>query len=803
MVRDLRYSLRLIGAHPWFSAAVVAALALGIGVNTTVFGIVNAVLFRPLPFPGGERLVIVANNNPAKGYDRMSASYPEFLQYRAQTSSFEALEAASGATAVLSERGNPPEQYAMAHVTPGMFEMLSMPPMLGRGFTESDGQAGAEPVLLLGHGVWQSRYGGSPEVVGRPVRVNGEPATIIGVMPEGFRFPQNQDMWMALAPRPEFESFNYRAFLLVGMLKRGVSRQEAAADLAVIAGRIAAEHPDTNQGVGTLIQTFHERYNAGEIRRVVLLMQGAVAFVLLIACANVANMLLSRALARRREMSIRAAMGASRWQVIRQLLTESVLLSAFGGVVGLVLATLGTRVFAAAVENVQGKPYWIDFSMDWRVLSYFASISVLSGVLFGLAPALESSRVNLTTALKDGTRTAGSHHGGKLTSLLVVFQFTLAVVLLTGAGLFIRGFLVSRTINPDVPYNQTLVARARLPQERYPDTETRQRFYDLLLPRVAGLPGVTAVATTSSLPGLGGGGRRFEMEGAPVTDESQLPSATAVVQSPGYFDLINLPILTGRDFDVRDGEPGHEAAVVTRDFAARFSPGQEVLGRRFRFRQGEAPGAWITVVGVSADILQNPDEEDADPVLFVPYRQEGNLTMNLLVRASGDPATLGGPMRAEVERLDPDLALFDVMTLQEFTDRALWYLGLFSTVFSVFALIALVLASVGIYGVIAQSTGRRTQEIGVRMALGATGINVVQLVMARGVIQLAAGLVLGLAGALAATRLTGNLLFQTSPWDPTVFVTVVVLLAGVGLFASWLPARRAATLDPVKALRYE
>lgn len=806
MLHDLRFALRMIAAHRWFSLAVIATLALGIGINTTVFTLVNAVLFKPVPIPGGDRIVTVANQNLAKPTQRSGISWPDYLEYRSQNRTFEGLEALRHGQSVISEPGNPPERFNMAHVTPGLFTLIRTPPIVGRGFTAADGTAGAEAVVLLGHGVWQKRYGGDPAVVGRAVRINGKPATIIGVMPERFKFPSNEEFWMALVPSPDLEKRENRNLNLFGLVRPRTSVADAHADLRVISGRLAAEHPDTNKEFGSLVRTFHDTYNGDQIRSVFLMMLGAVAFVLLIACANVANMMLSRALARGREIAVRAAMGATRWQIVRQMLVESVLLSALGGLLGLGLAAGGVHAFDLATQDV-GKPYWIHFEMDWRAFGYFAAISVLSGILFGLVPALRASRVDLNTAMKDGTPGGGSHRG-RLTAALVVFQFALTVVLLAGAGMMMRSFFAVQALNPFVRPEHFFTARLQLPEgkgEAYETPLARSQFYDKLLPELRALPGVTEVAVTSHLPGLGATQRDIEIEGVPVPDPKQRPRASLVVQTAGYLSAIGLPLLQGRDFAETDGDNGKEAAVVTRGFAAKHWPDEPALGKRFRFIQNDKPGAWIAVVGVSADLVQEAQDRAAPPLVFITYRQEAWGWMGLVLRTASDPGALAAPVRAAVQKIDQDLPLFDVRTLTTALERQRWFLVVFGTLFLSFALTGLLMASVGIYAVVAQSTGRRTREIGIRMALGATARNIARMVLARGLGQLGLGLVLGLGGAFGATTLLAQtrLVVQVSPGDPLVFVSITVLLIAIGLFACWLPARKAARIAPTEALRTE
>jgi predicted permease len=660
--------------------------------------------------------------------------------------------------------------------------------------------------VLLGYGVWKNRYAGAAGVIGRVVRVNGKPATIVGVMPEGFKFPNNEDFWMPLVPDAELEKRANHGLELFGLLKPGTSLATANGDLGVIAGRLAAEYVETNKDAGALVRTFHDTYNGDKIRAVFLMMLGAVGFVLLIACANVANMMLSRAITRAREIAVRAAMGATRWQLVRQLLVESVLLSTLGGILGLGLSTFGVHAFDLATRDV-GKPYWIIFEMDWVAFGYFAALSVVSGILFGLVPALRATRVDLNAAMKDGTPGGGSHRG-RLTAALVVFQFALTVVLLAGAGVMMRSFFAAQKFNSFVRPQSLFTARIQLPEnkgERYAEPLARRQFFEKLLPELQTLPGVTEVAAAANFPGLGASERGIEIEGRPNPDPKQPPNASMIVQTPSYLSVLGLPILLGRGFETTDGDPGKEAAVVSRSFATKHWPGETAVGKRLRFVQNEKPEEWMAVIGVSADLDQNPNDKNTPPVVHIPYRQQPWGWMGVLLRTSADPTLLTVPVRAAVQKIDQDLPLFEVRTLTTALDKQRWFLNVFGTLFSVFALTGLLMASVGIYAVVAQTTARRTREIGIRMALGATAAAIVRLVLSRGLAQLLVGLVLGLGGAFASTRLLDNIgfLVGTSPHDPLVFAGITLLLIAIGVVACWLPARKAARIAPTEALRTE
>ena len=792
----------MTGKKPWFSAAIVATLALGMGVNTTVFSLVNAVLYKPLPFPGGDRLVMVSAANVSANRDTVSVSYAEFRDLRHSSTSFEHLEAFSGFAATLGERGNPPDRFRGMRITPGMFDMLRTHPIVGRGFVAADEQPGAVQVVLIGYGVWKDRYAKDPGVIGRDVRLNEKRAVIVGVMPEGFKFPNNEDLWTAIIP-DSAEKRNIRDYRMIGILKEHRSISEARADVGLIYKRLEKDYPDTNKDYSASIQTFHQAMNGGPIRLVFLLMLGAVAFVLLIACANVANMLLSRAMERTREVSIRTAMGASRWRIVRQLLIECLLLSAMGGALGLVLAQFGTAAFGRAVLDV-GKPYWIDFSTNYVVFGYFAGLTLVTGILFGLAPALAASRVNLNNALKEGSRSSGGRRGGYMSGALVVLQFTLATVLLSAAGLLMRSFLMAQNEYSGIGASKILAARVNLPRSRYTKPEDRQQFYDGLLPRLAALPETQSVAIVSATPGEGSFGWRFEIAGN-STPESRRPAVAGVVASKGYLRLLGISMLRGRDFEDADGLPGKETVIVSQTLAARFFPRQDPIGQQMRtFDNEDKPRPWMTIIGVMPDVQQEsgPNRSN-DPVILVPYRFESNANMAVLLRTQGSPSALTAGLRNEVQQLDQDLPLFDTMTLAERFSRQRWYLSVFGTVFLIFALVAMGMAAVGIYAVMANAASRRTREIGVRMALGADVGAILTLVLRRGLVQLGLGMALGLAAALAVCRLMRIMLYSVSPNDPITFVSVAVALGVIGLAAIFFPARRASRLDPVNALRYE
>jgi putative ABC transport system permease protein len=800
VTQDVHYALRGILAHRWFSAAIILTLALGIGLNTMIFTLVNAVLHKPVPVPGGERLVSITDRSLVRDDNNMSISYPDFVDYKGQTTFYESLEAATGITGILSESDLAPQQFRVSRATSGIFSMVHANAMLGRGFLLSDDQAGAPPVLVLGYDIWLERYAGQASVIGRQVRVDGQPATIVGVMPKGFQFPGNIDVWMPLVHNADLAKRDKRQLRAFAILKPGVSMSQANAELDAVAARLAGQYPE-DKDLGVSVLTFHQRFNGGSIRIVFLMMLAAVGFVLLIACADVANMMLCRSLSRKREMSIRTALGATRWRVIRQLMIESILLSILGGLAGLGLALAGVHWFDLAAPKNTVRPYWIDFTMDYTVFGYFAALCILSGVLFGIAPALRSSKPDLMGLLKEGSHTVSRRRGGWLSGGLVIFQFALTLILLTGAGIFINGLYRGLTVNSFIPATQITTARLLLPPARYKDADACRRFVDQLLPLLRVIPGVSHAGIASDGPGLGAPRRQIEIEHVAVDNPAKLPSVAYIPQTPGYLEEIRLPLLRGRDFNEQDGTEHHEAAILTQDAANRLWPGQNPLGKHFRlFDEKKKDGNWITVVGVSADMVQEFQTNNPPPLLFVPYRQEGWNYMALVIESAGDPLPM---MRKVVQSLDPELPVSNPLRLNVALERQIWFLRVFGKIFMGFALIAMLMASVGLYALIAHATSSRTQEIGVRIAMGATIRNILLLIMKRGLWQIAAGLVLGIAAAWPLARILTSMPIGVPHSDPLILLGVSATLAAVGVFACWLPARRAAALDPVKAIRYE
>jgi predicted permease len=811
MLHDLRAAVRAIIKDRWLAAAAIVALALGIGVNATVFTLVNAVLIRGLPFEDSGNLYVLGTTplQPQASGQVNPVSYEELQAWREQAQHFVGMAAFAQQSLNVADDRAMPEQANGARVSDNLFRLLGQQPLLGRDFTTADGEGGAETVVILGHSLWQNRYGGDPNILGTGIRINGEPAVIVGVMPPGIKFPTRADLWLQVTPAAEASTRNRRLYGVVGRVKPGVARAEAQTELSGIAARLASAYPDTNRDVGAIIQTFNERFNGGEIRTVFLALQGAVAFVLLIACANVANLQLSRAIHRAREIAVRTALGASRWRIMRQLLVESVLLGIAGGAIGLLIAVAGVRMFDAAVADV-GKPYWIEFSMDYVVFGFLAALCVLTGIIFGIAPALQISKTNVNDLLKEGGRgNAGSRRARWLTSSMVVVELALTLVLLVGAGLMVRSFLKVYTAETGFATEQLMTMRMALPATKYSTPDKRMAFYDQLEPRLAAIPGAEGIAIATGMPGFEPPRQRIDIESRPEPQTwEERPEVAAIAVSAGFFATTGIEIVRGRGFTNTDGNPGSEVMVVDQRFAAQLFPGEDPIGRRVRFptrtpAAGAAPPPWRTIVGISRTVedLPQPGSTRLAGALYVPHRQTPPTGGVLLVRSRIDPTAMMNAVRREVQAVDSDQPVFTVQTVEQMMAQATWPYRIFGTLFAVFALIALVLSAVGLYAVMAYSVTQRTNEIGVRMALGAERRQISWLVLRRGLVQLGIGLSLGLAGAYTLSQVLTDVLADVSPNDPLTFATITLLLIVTGLAACLIPARRATRVDPLVALR--
>jgi predicted permease len=812
MLQDLRFAVRLLIKERWFSAVAIVALALGIGLNATVFTLVNAVLIRGLPFKDSQDLYMLAWQVKRGGQSNIS--WVDFKEWRTQTKAFAGLGGWTGGNMNIADDRGMPEQARGTYMTANAFSVVGQRPLLGRDFSPDDEKRGADRAVILGYTIWRNRYGGDPNVIGKLTRINGEPAVIVGVMPEGMMFPQNSEMWAAFIPNEQQERRTWRGMAAFGRVQPGTGRAAALAELDTLASRVKTEYPkDYEELGGTILETFNQRFNGGPIRAVFLSMMGAVVFVLLIACANVANLLLSRSAGRAREVAVRLALGATRWRIVRQLLFESVLLGAIGGVLGLGIAVFGVRAFDAAVAD-SGKPYWIQFTIDYVVVGFLAGICLLTGILFGLAPALHVSRTNVHGVLKEGGR--GNAGGGRvrwLTGTMVVVEVALTLVLLVGAGLMVRSFLNLYRVDIGMRTDRLLAMNLQLAGEKYQKPEARRAFYERLEPRLATIPGAEHVALTTSIPAFGVGRRPLEVDGRPAPKIDDAPTVGAVTISRGFFDVAGVSVVRGRGFTEADGSPGAENVVVNEQFAAEHFKNEDAIGKRIRFMQPapqpgqppQTPAVWRTIVGIVPNV-RHTNIQDADSVAaaYLPWRQETPGFATVIMRSSVAPDTLMAAVRKEVQAIDPDQPVFNLRTMERMMQNLMWPYRVFGSLFTIFAFIGLMLSAVGLYAVMAYAVTQRTQEIGVRMALGAQGNQVTWMVLKRGLFQLGLGLAIGLAGGYFAGRaLPSRILVRTTATDPWVFIAITLVLSIVAIAACLVPARRAMRVDPLVALRAE
>lgn len=800
--RDIRFALRMLIKSPGFTAAAVIALALGIGADTAMYTIVNGALSWDLGLDNRDRIVWVRSTNTQRSED-WGVSYPDFRDFRAQVKTLSGLAAYQFQAVNLSDHSALPERYYCAQMSANGFSVVGQKPLLGRDFIAADEQPGAPAVLMLGYHVWRDRYGQDPAIIGKTVRVDEIARVVIGVMPPGRRFPEDTDLWTPLIPGEAGEKRDRRELMSFGRLRDGAEVAKARTEIAELAGRLAAQYPDTNKDITADVRPIIEITGVYFMKPLFLALFVAVGFVLLIACADVANMLLGRAAERSREIAIRVAIGAGRIPILRQLLVESVMLSVAGGFLGLLVAVGGLRWFDRGMGS-QVKPVWLHLSLDRDAVSYLAVISIGTGILFGLVPALRLLKTDVIAGLKDcGSGVTGSKFGMRASKALVSFQMALCVALLSAAGLMIRSAM--NLYNTPLGVNPTgvLTMRINLPEAKYAKPESWIAFHKDLQQSLKGLPGVKTAGAASQLPLGSWIPLGVEIDGT-RSDAGQRPEAGGLVVSNDYFEMMQVQARRGRLFLDTDGQAGPPVAIVNETFAATFWPGEDALGKRVRVTEEETGGPWLTVIGVVPDILQNFRELlKHDPLIYLPFAEKPERQMFLVARTEVPPSTMTGAFRREVQRMDANLAVYEVRTLEDRIAESRLTVSLFGGVCTVFAGVATVLAAIGLFAVVMQAVSQRTQEIGLRMALGATQLEVMALVFAQGIRPLIPGLVAGLLSAMAATRVLRSLLLGVSPSDPITFGGTVVVLLLAALIGCVVPARRAMRIDPMAALRYE
>jgi len=806
MLKDLRYGVRSLLKRPGLTAVALITLALGIGVNTAIFSAIDSVMLRPLPFKDPESLVAVWEHTTALGIAQNEFAPANYFDLRDQNQVFEDLGAFGPLSVNLTGEGEP-EQLEGQLVTANVFKLLGVQPQLGRTFASDEDQKGREYVAVLSDALWARRFNRDPKVINRNITLNGESFTIVGVMPPNFFFPEREiEIWVPWAMVPgQAEGRGDHYFRLVARLKPGVNREQANAEAESIAARLAAAYPRTNEGLGFVVNSFHQDY-VGDLRRPMLVLFAAVGLVLLIACANVANLMLAQATTRRREIAIRMALGASRWAIARQMLTESLLLATAGGLLGVLGAIWGVEALSKLLPESLSKLQAI--GVDSRVFLFTLGVTMLTALAFGAVPAFHAARANPGNTLGEtGRDLSGGVSGRYLRRVLVVAEVAVAVVLLVGAGLLMRSFQRLRQVDIGFKPDKLLTMRMVLPMPKYAKPENRRAFYDELLRRVDELPGVESAGMISFLP-LSTSGMKFSfsVEGRNQPNDMQLPFALYRVVSPDYFNALGVALQRGRLFDSRDSATSTPAIIINRHLAEQFWPGEDPTGKRLKIGPADSPNPWATVVGVVGNVRQAGLYGELLPELYVPYAQERRpwvAPRDLVVRVNGDSAALTGAVREAVWAVDKDQPVSNVRTMDQVFAAAVSRERFQMLLLALFATLALVLACVGLYGVISYAVAQRTHEIGVRMALGAQSRDVLRLVIRQGMVLTVAGLLLGIGVGLLATRVMADMLFGVTATDAVTFASVGGLLVVVAFLACYVPARRATKVDPLIALRYE
>jgi putative ABC transport system permease protein len=806
LLQDVRYAVRTLLKSPGFALVAVAALALGIGANTAIFSVVKAVLLSPLPYPQPEQLVWVREINPGADILDEPASAPNYNDWRTEGRSFEGIAAFGYAGGTITDGDREPERVAALSTSANFFQVVGVAPALGRGFLPGEDATGRNRVVVISHALWQRRFGGKPEVLGQTITITGNPHVIVGVAPASFKTPvpgpKPPDLWFPIAFNFD-ESRRRSDFLnIVGRLKEGATVEQARAELEAVAARLAQEHPATNAGWTVKVEPLHERV-VGNVRQALWVLMGVVGFLLLIACANVANLLLARAAVRQKEIAVRTALGARRGRLVRQFLTESVLLALAGGALGVVLAAWGVDLLVAlSPGNI---PRLEEVGLDARVLAFTFGVSTLTGIVFGLLPALSASKADVSSSLKEGGSRGSTAGTGarRLRGALVIAEIAITVVLLAGAGLMIRSFMAVQAVDAGFRPDRILTFDFALPMTTYKEEAQRAAFYEQLTARAASIPGVEHVAVTDALPLTGSGSvLGFVIEGRPPLPPEKVQDADFFSVTPDYFDVLGIPFVRGERLTERYRADVPDVAVINETMARRYFPGEDPVGKRLNLGD-PAKTPWITVIGVVGDARTGGLDKEPYPQMYVPAAQQPQRAGTFVARTSGDPASLAPALRRELAAIDKNLPLYNVRTMEQVLSDSISRRRFQMILIAAFAGVGMLLAAVGIYGVISYSVAQRRHEIGVRMALGARAADILKLVVGQGLGLTLAGVGLGLVGAFVLTRVLASLLYGVSATDPLTFACVSLALLGVALLACLVPARRATKVDPMIALRYE
>lgn len=806
LTTDIRYGLRKLLKNPGLSLVAVLTIALGTGLTTHTFSVVYGSVLRGLDFDRGTQLLSLSHQDPERGMIGWPVPYVDILDWREEQSVFRGIAALSwDNTMNLADEGSPPERFQGAYASANLFEQVDGVPLLGRTFDEAEEAGNADRVAVISYNVWQNRYAGAEDVIGRTIRVNSEATTIVGVMPEGFHFPFQEDVWLPLRVDPATAERGQNRYTTVARLLEGVSIEQAEAQMNQIAARIGAEYPVTNEGTGVLVQTYEDTIMPPAIVAVLGVMLVAVFGVLLIACFNVANLLLARSAARSREVAVRSALGAGRRRIIRQFLIEAGVLSVAGGLLGIAVAYVGINAFNAAILDIE-KPYWIDVRMDGPVLAFSIAVMAFAGIAAGTLPAIRATGGKLNEILQDESRGSTGFRIGRLSGVLVVGELALSCALLVAAGMMVKSVVNVATYDLGFEEEGIFTGRIGLAAADYPDDESLKRFYEELTLRFQENPAVESVALTTSLPAIGSPTARIALEDAVYADLRDRPVSNYAVVSADYFEVLGVEPVSGRMFEEQDRLGTVPVTIVNESFARRHYGDASPLGQRIQ--PGEQ-GAWLTIVGVIPDIYVGgggPGGIGADQVLpeqyFQPLAQvEGVRFVSVAARTRGDAGAFATPAREIVASLDPGLPLYFGRTMAETIETGTWVFKIFGSLFAIFAIAALFMAAVGLYGVMAFSVTLRTQELAIRMAMGAERSNVFRLVLSKGMLQLGVGAVLGLAMGALMARSMELVFFDVDPADPMVYATILLTMAAAGFLACALPARRAVRVQLVDALR--
>jgi putative ABC transport system permease protein len=802
-MQDIRYAARSLWKSKGFATVAILCLGFGIGLNTTIFSIVDGVLLQPYPYPDPDRILVLGEQN-RKADDRSGLSFQDLRDWKQATSTFSTISATLGRPFTISDGMAEPERHLGAAISWDLFPLLGVSPILGRGFTAADDQPNAAGVVILSYHLWTIRYRSDSGVLGRSIQIDRKPHTIVGVMPPRFEFPENQRLWIPLAPLASTQTRDERDLFVFGRLQAGATPSHAMDDLTAIAGRLEKEYPTTNTGWMPHIRTLRQAFIPSEVTLVLYLMMAGVMLVLFIACSNVANLLLARAATRRRELAVRAAIGAGRGRIIRQLLTESVVLGLASVPLGILLAEVGTRLIAAAIPTDQ-VPYYVQWRVDSRTLLYAIGLAVSTALLFGLFPALQVSGSQLQEGLKEGGR-GNSASRSLLRSSLVVVQVSLALVALVGALLFIRTFRNLDTFSSGFDINPLMSMRYYMTGEPYSAAGAKARRVEDIVRRVEALPGVEAAFSSNLIPiSGGGGGGEVEIEGQTASKEER-PRIAFTGVTPHFHQTMGIHLVRGRDFTDNEGWSRTPVAIINQTMAKRYWPNGDPIDHRFRMKNGEVSGVWFTVIGVAPNLhLFGIDPSNSEPPAsaFVPYPYQETLSAGLTIRVHGDPTAITSAARGQIRASDPNLAVYWIRTINDVRKAEYWEFGLYGWIFGTIGLVGLLLASVGVYGVLSYAVTQRTQEIGVRVALGASRRDVLKLIVGQGLALATIGVVIGLGLAASGTPFAKSLLYNVSPFDPLSFGSVAAFLVSVAVVASYLPALRATRVDPIVALRGE